>query len=700
MRWYRNPIARNGDFADPFVLRFNGRYYLYCTNPDVLCWTSDNLVKWQPCGPVITPGTFDGLVPFAPEVCLHDGRFYMYTSPSGHGHYVLASDSPTGPFKLVSGNLGHSIDGHVFTDDDGRRYFYWAGDEGIWGCELLAPTQFGPAVLTGASMDGWTEGPFVVKRGHQYHMTMTGNHYLSPGYRICAAVSDHPLQGYHMSPANPLLVSTTGRAVGLGHSSTVLGPDLVSHWIVYHNLNPDASRDLNIDRQFWRQGRTIVLGPSQLAPAPDQPDRRTDWGHAGEVGHWTATGGTLQTAGDWGVLAGDTALAWWHEPTTDGVFTSEHNIWAADSPSSYGIVGQRDGATAWAIRFDPAANSVALYDGAAAVPALSDALPAGYTHNTPHCCHVIRAADSLRLVIDGRLQLTARCALPADRIGYEVTGGAIRIGYTALTHTLESATVRDPVNPVPGRFRVGGRLNSGEPLTFRVAVPKAGRYSVFLCGDFPSTGRLFVDGLQDAVTRHAAANCLWFEAPLPKGISELTFAPAGNAVADVLSVEPAATQRRFELADPVTAGEYGKQPFGDPCWHDFTADASITVAGSGGHGDLLFRATQMSDGGEGDDTRLGINFLLGYSVQLHDDRVVLVRHSYDEQVLAQATPIGWNRDRPHDISIRACGSSLYVALDGVDLLEALDDNPYLVGQVGIRVCGCDATLNSLKVVAD
>ena len=28
MDTYRNPVARNGDFADPFVLRHDGRYYL------------------------------------------------------------------------------------------------------------------------------------------------------------------------------------------------------------------------------------------------------------------------------------------------------------------------------------------------------------------------------------------------------------------------------------------------------------------------------------------------------------------------------------------------------------------------------------------------------------------------------------------------------------------------------------------------
>ena len=163
--YYQNPIAKNGDFADPFALRWNGRYYLYCTNPDLRCWSSADLVHWRPEGPVIGPDVFPGLVPFAPEVVYSDGKFYLYTSPSGFGHYVLESERPTGPFRKISENVGHAIDGSVFIDDDGKWYFYWAGDEGIWGCEMTDPAGFGEPVLTGAFLHGWTEGPLVRKRG-------------------------------------------------------------------------------------------------------------------------------------------------------------------------------------------------------------------------------------------------------------------------------------------------------------------------------------------------------------------------------------------------------------------------------------------------------------------------------------------------------------------------------------------------------
>ena len=143
MKTYCNPIKKQGDFADPFVLRYNGRYYLYGTNPDVRCWISEDLVNWTLEGSTVPEEEFPELVPFAPEIVYWNGAFYMYTSPHGFGHYVLKSDSPTGPFRKITGNVGHSIDFSIFIDDDGQWYTYWADDRGLVGCKMASPTEFG-----------------------------------------------------------------------------------------------------------------------------------------------------------------------------------------------------------------------------------------------------------------------------------------------------------------------------------------------------------------------------------------------------------------------------------------------------------------------------------------------------------------------------------------------------------------------------
>src|SRR5690606_39973202 len=113
------------------------------------------------------------------------------------------------------------------------------------------------------------------------------------------------------------------------------------------------------------------------------------------------------------------------------------------------------------------------------------------------------------------------------------------------------------------------------------------------------------------------------------------------------------------LHGPLTASGFEKHTVDAGVYGDLVVAAELSVdARPGGHGDLLLRAAELSEGGEGDDTRLGIHFLLGYSVQLHADRIVLARHGYDERVLgervlAEATP-----GARHRLVVRAFGSRL------------------------------------------
>lgn len=67
--------------------------------------------------------------PYAPEVIYYNGKFYMTASPLGKGHYIFESDSPEGPFKTITGNIGRSIDGSFFIDKNENVYFYGAMEE-------------------------------------------------------------------------------------------------------------------------------------------------------------------------------------------------------------------------------------------------------------------------------------------------------------------------------------------------------------------------------------------------------------------------------------------------------------------------------------------------------------------------------------------------------------------------------------------
>ena len=707
MSHYTNPVARDGDFADPFVLRYNGRYYLYATNPDLRCWSSSDLVTWQPEGATIGPDVFPGLVPFAPEVVYSDGYFYLYTSPSGTGHHVLRSPSPTGPFELVTGNLGLDIDGNVLVDDDGRWYFYWAGEGQILAAEMTSPTQIGTPVGTGVTMHGWTEGPFVMKRDGWYHMTLTGNHYLSPGYRINAVAGTDPLLGLADDPLNPVVVATTGPAVGLGHSSTVLGPDLVSWQLVYHNLNPDHSRDLNVDRQVWNGRSLQVLGPSRLAVVPAPADAA---GTPSRGAGWTVRDGSLSGSGDLVTLDDGAAAVWTSAPVGD-VFTAELNLRLAAAPTTsgrYGLIVEHEDAEL-AVWLDAVLGTVEAVDANGTILA-SSLLPVGYRHDALHCVRITHTGGAVRVVVDGRHQLDVPATVPAGAvIGYATRAGALLVGHTALTNDVEARASRASTKPVPGRFwaaltdsevttvEVGAPvpwerlvLTGSTEASYRLLSSGQGEHQLSLTGVFPAGTAIAVEvaGARAVLTTTDDTGVLSTVVTLPVGdvLLRLT-APMGRADVDLVELKPVSTDPAPTRVSGAIAVA-GKDVLVADGWTDYTVDATLEVdlEDPAGHGDVILRATQLAEGFEGNDPVLGIDFLLGYSVQLRADRVVLARHAYDEQVLACAD-VELDLTVPHRVVATVAGGRVTAQVDDLAPLTATDLFPHLVGGAGIRVLG-------------
>lgn len=122
----------------------------------------------------------------------------------------------------------------------------------------------------------------------------------------------------------------------------------------------------------------------------------------------------------------------------------------------------------------------------------------------------------------------------------------------------------------------------------------------------------------------------------------------------------------------------------------FTRPGSFTARATlqwGGHpdarADLIFRASELSYGEEGNDPEVGHNFFLGYSIQLSNSRVVLSRHSYDERILAaEDTPLAPNT--PHAVVVSWAAGHISVSVDGKVSLEATDPLPHLRGDIGLR----------------
>lgn len=273
---YDNFIKMPGgqETADPFVFRFNGKYYLYPTTSGraVRCFVSDDMINWEACDNGVNGRGYcyeystDGSsapssqIPFAPEVTYFNGSFYMIMSPSGNGHYILKADNPDGPFSCITGNVGRSIDGSFFITDDERILMYGAGSGCVQAYELnddfeeFKTNDSGDeySVPIGAChMGGWNEGPYLLNRYGEYYMTWTGTNYINRDYRVdyCYAGKDsNLLSSSSFTRKKTILLETGDSFWGLGHSCTVLGPDLDSYYIAYHNMIPGRTRYLNFSR--------------------------------------------------------------------------------------------------------------------------------------------------------------------------------------------------------------------------------------------------------------------------------------------------------------------------------------------------------------------------------------------------------------------------------------------------------------------
>ncbi len=266
--------------ADPFLLRHDGWYYLYGTakfGQGVECWKSEDLVGFEYLGQVCDIEELHNA--FAPEVIYSHGKFYMMTSPKGNGHYILESDQPDGPFEMTGPNIGQSIDGSVFIDDDGSMYFYRAGFKGIMVHKMDSTTSIRAKgqMVENSSLDHWTEGPMVIKRDGLYYMTVTGNHFLSRGYRVAYLVSDQgPDRGFKKLDESILLLETMDQRFGLGHSANVLAPDMSGDLIVYHHfewIGDKGIRGLNIDRLFRNKARLSANSTWWTQPEFSMPDQ-------------------------------------------------------------------------------------------------------------------------------------------------------------------------------------------------------------------------------------------------------------------------------------------------------------------------------------------------------------------------------------------------------------------------------------------
>ncbi len=251
---YRNPLLPEREIADPFVLRFNGQYYLYSTTDSrgYEVFVSENLVDWKNKGRVFRDPRGGN---WAPEVFHNqrgDGKFYLYYTDNIGGPRrgplekqigVAGADSPLGPFIDKAVLATHSIDAHLFQDDDGRLFLYYVDlNEGfkIMVQPMADPIRkvnepkivIRPTVEWERRSGEVTEGPFMLKHNGIYYLMYSGSGADTPNYGIGYATSKSPTGPFVKYAGNPI-AQRGGKVSGPGHHCVVEGPD-GKLWMLYH----------------------------------------------------------------------------------------------------------------------------------------------------------------------------------------------------------------------------------------------------------------------------------------------------------------------------------------------------------------------------------------------------------------------------------------------------------------------------------
>ena len=338
---YLNPVFPR-PFPDPFVLKFRNEYFAYCTD----FWRdgrvfgvlhSRDLVNWT-ANPSGAMQRLDTDAPFywAPEVTYRNGKFYLYYSVGNETLMeirVAVSDRPDGGF-VDSGHCltseDFAIDAHVFFDDDGQKYLFYATD-------FLRHTHIGTGTVVDKMIDFFTlagnprpvtrakfdwqvydpqrkekggvrwhtvEGAFVLKRKDIYYEMFSGGNWQNITYGVSFAVTDDIEKGEEWTQFSdgekvlPILRTIPDLVVGPGHNSVIRGANNRELFCVYHRWT-EHGRVLAIDRMDFAATRIFIKGASYTPQPMPFPPTFADFFDSENLNE------SWQTSGEWKVSGGE-----------------------------------------------------------------------------------------------------------------------------------------------------------------------------------------------------------------------------------------------------------------------------------------------------------------------------------------------------------------------------------------------------------
>ena len=732
---YQNPIVvcndqgEKMDAADPFVMRFNGKYYLYTTGAEeIRVYESEDLVHWTFKGHCTR--NREGEIAFAPEVFYWCGAFYMITSPYGRGHYIMKSDSPLGPFDRVTENFGYSIDGSLFAADNGKLYMYnLPGNKSIGIVEIDADTLNPKGVnkSTGVTLNHWTEGPGMIRRGEWSYLTFTGNHYLSTGYRIAWASRKGDALGRYTQPKDhTLMINSVFKDdfTGLGHSANFYGPDLDSIYTSYHchapeQIRHELTRWYCVDRLLTNGGWLYTTGPSDTAmPVPNQPDVRGD------------------AQGDLRDFA-DTAEGYFAEVNASSRFTQECNFILNGGEIAWRM-GSREGNAA--LITTDGKNIHFVVDGKtiakANVPELGEA-------SRIHTLRVECTEDILYVYIDTmRLMTVKNPAVVADTIGALKCDGT---AYSFMAHTAKALGDSDltAAKAIPGRFEAVHAMNGamletveGPELeaqaallgtaTYNVRVAETGAYCFDLTVRAEDAGKTLTlqlngEALTAIAIPAAPDKADWFtftseDIALPAGDHALSIAGEDVALLHISTFAHAVMEEKTWALEKnnrdgiITLGNFaarngalsigtGKNSFaliGDQGCTDYEMRVTFDMPRQGGgFSGFLMHATHASI--HQDQVA---EACYGYGIAITNTGLMVRRMNYGHAMDATKIKIdGWKNLEQATLRLRMQDNvlSIYVGNAAEPVAVIHDASPFTHGMCGLFTTGKELRVTELSV---
>ncbi len=252
-----NPIIP-GYFADPSVVQYEGKFYMYATadpwGTDFLsCWVSDDFQNWTfnrlnwPTKASCTSERSEENMVWAPSVVQKGDSFYMYVSV-GSEVWCGKASHPLGPWENMLGDKPmidgddtryyHVIDAEAFIDEDGETYLYW-GSGWDWKNGHCMAARLNEDMKSFATEpvevtpERYFEAPLMLKHNGKYYLTYSEGITMDETYEVRYAVGDTPFGPFTQAENSPILKYDESLQVyGPGHHAIV--PYNGENYILYH----------------------------------------------------------------------------------------------------------------------------------------------------------------------------------------------------------------------------------------------------------------------------------------------------------------------------------------------------------------------------------------------------------------------------------------------------------------------------------